>query len=205
VDHEEAFDLFTSDRCRLLRIANGLVGEADSEDAVQQTLLAFAEAKHATIDNGKAWLTTVLKNHCRDELRYRRLREREVARSLHEYSPDGLDPMEVVILLDRVSEALLIVLQNLAPSERAVFVLHDVFAMDFHTTSSMLGRTEAACRQLAHRARRHLHCPPRFAADVTYQRQVVSAFRNACSKGDFDLLLALLDPSLAEERLVNPN
>jgi len=189
---------------RLFGVAYRLLGTvADAEDAVQETFLRWEQADRSAIENPGGWLTTVLTRHCLDQLRSARARREayvgpwlpepmvEVADMVAE------DPAERVALDESVSLAMLVVLETLSPAERAVFVLHDVFGMDFEDVAETVGRTPAACRQLASRARHHVEeRRPRFDPDAAEQRRVVAAFLDASARGDLDGLLALLDPSV---------
>ena len=197
-------ELAERERGRLFGVAYRLLGTvADAEDAVQETFLRWEQADHEAVRNPGGWLTTVLTRHCLDQLRSARARREayigpwlpepivEVADMMAE------DPAERVALDESVSLAMLIVLQTLSPAERAVFVLHDVFGMDFEQVAETVGRTPAACRQLAARARRHVEeRRPRFDPDAAEQRRLVAAFLDASTRGDLDALLPLLDPSV---------
>lgn len=196
--------LVVEERGRLFGIAYRMLGAvADAEDAVQETLVRWQQADRAGIEHPRGWLTTVLTRHCLDQLRSARARRETYVGT---WLPDPIveaqgmveaDPAERVTLDESVSMAMLVVLETLSPAERAVFVLHDVFGLEFEEVAAMVGRTAAACRQLGSRARRHVEeRRPRFDADAEEQRRVVAAFLDASNRGDIDGLLALLDPSV---------
>jgi RNA polymerase sigma-70 factor, ECF subfamily len=195
-------ELAEHERRRLFGVAYRMLGTvADAEDAVQETFLRWEQADRAAIGNPPGWLTTVLTRHCLDQLRSARARrETYVGPWLPEplVEDDAVtDPAERVALDESVSLAMLVVLETLSPAERAVFVLHDVFGMEFEDLAGVVGRTPAACRQLASRARRHVEeRRPRFEPDAAEQRRVVAAFLEASAKGDLEALLPLLDPSV---------
>ena len=194
----------TEERGRLFGIAYRMLGTvADAEDAVQETLVRWQQADRAEIEHPRGWLTTVLTRHCLDQLRSARARRETYVGT---WLPDPIveaqgmveaDPAERITLDESVSMAMLVILETLSPAERAVFVLHDVFGLEFEEIGAMVGRTAAACRQLASRARRHVEeRRPRFDPDAEEQRRVVAAFLDASNRGDVDGLLALLDPSV---------
>jgi RNA polymerase sigma-70 factor (ECF subfamily) len=197
-------DLVVREGRRLFGVAYRLLGTvADAEDAVQETFLRWEQTDRAAVENPTAWLTTVLTRYCLDQLRSARARREAYVGT---WLPEPLvedadmraeDPAERVALDESVSLAMLVVLETLSPAERAVFVLHDVFGMEFEEVAEAVGRTPAACRQLASRARRHVEeRRPRFDPDAAEQRRVVAAFLDASARGDLDGLLALLDPSV---------
>lgn len=200
----DATAVVQAERGHLFGIAYRLMGTvSDAEEAVQETFLRWARADVARIENPRGWLTTVLTRFCLDQLDLAR-RRREVY--VGQWLPEPLvsdadltspDPAEQAALDESVSLAMLVVLETLSPAERAVFVLHDVFGLDFEEVGSMVGRSPAACRQLASRARRHVEeRRPRFDPDAAQQRRVVAAFLQAGADGDVQGLLALLDPSV---------
>jgi RNA polymerase sigma-70 factor (ECF subfamily) len=195
--------LVEQERGRLFGIAYRLLGSvADAEDAVQETFLRWEQSERAAIDNPPGWLTTVLTRHCIDQIRSARARREArttpwMPEPLLQQEADEVDPAERVTLDESVSLAMLVVLETLSPAERAVFVLHDVFGMEFEEVGAAVGRTPVACRQLASRARRHVEeRRPRFEADAVQQRRVVAAFLDAAGRGDLEALLPLLDPSV---------
>jgi RNA polymerase sigma-70 factor (ECF subfamily) len=197
-------ELVWRERGRLFGLAYRLLGTvSDAEDAVQETLLRWEQADHGTIENPGGWLTRVITRYCLDQLRAaRRQRETYVGPWLPEplLASAGAvadDPAEQVTLDESVSLAMLVVLETLSPAERAVFVLHEVFGLDFEEVAAMVGRTPRACRQMASRARRHVQQRrPRFDPDAAQQRRIVAAFLEATTQGNLDALLPLLDPSV---------
>ncbi|WP_437320167.1 sigma-70 family RNA polymerase sigma factor [Sorangium sp. So ce385] len=174
----------------------GSVGEAD--DAVQEAWLHLSRADTTGVENLGGWLTTVVARVCLDMLRSRKARREEPM------APDpaadreaGTDPEREAVLADSVGLALLVVLDTLTPAERLAFVLHDLFAVPFEEIATIVGRSPAAARQLASRARRRVQgAPPSPDADVGRQREVVDAFLAAMRGGDFDALVAILDPDV---------
>ena len=177
----------------------GSVGEVD--DAVQEAWLRLGRADTAGIDNLGGWLTTVVARVCLDMLRSRRSRREE---PLTPDAPEpiatgtgGSSPEQEALLADSVGLALLVVLDRLAPAERLAFVLHDMFAVPFEEIAPIVGRSTEATRQLASRARRRVRGEAAAPApDLVRQRDVVDAFLAALRGGDFEGLLAVLDPDL---------
>jgi len=191
---------FEENRPRLRGVAYRMLGSlTEAEDAVQEAWLRLNRIDTATIENLGGWLTTVVSRVCLDMLRSRRSRreqpigaqvtERSVARG------EGADPEGEALLADTVGVALLIVLDTLKPAERLAFVLHDLFAMPFDEIGSILGRSAAAAKQIASRARRRVRGSPAPSdAGRARQREVVEAFLRAARDGDLEGLLAVLDP-----------
>jgi len=193
---------FETHRARLRAIAYRMLGSlGEAEDAVQETWLRLNRADTAAIDNLAAWLTTVVTRICLNLLRAREHR-RDVPLDVHVPEPvisraEGLDPEEEVLLAESVGLALMVVLDTLAPAERVSFVLHDLFAVPFDEISDVLDRSPTAVRQLASRARRRVQGEaPRPDPDLARQREVVDAFFAAARSGDFDALVAVLDPEV---------
>src|SRR5262245_39564024 len=177
----------------------GSLSEAD--DAVQESWLRLSRTDTSTVDNLVGWLTTVCARVSLDMLRSRRsLREEPLGVRLPEpivTSVDGSDPEHEALLADSVGIALLVVLDTLAPAERLAFVLHDMFAVPFAEIAPIVGRSPAAARQLASRGRRRVRrATSAHEPDLVRQREVVDAFRAAARDGDFDALLAVLDPDV---------
>ena len=169
----------------------------DAEDAVQEAWLRLSR-EHDHIDNLRGWLTTVVARICLDVLRARRSKPEE---SLESNIPDFIvsreqSPEDEFLESDSVGLAVLVVLDSLTPSERVAFVLHDMFAMPFEEIGSIAGRSPAAARQLASRARRRVQgaTPPN--TGFAQRRAVVDAFIAAARKGDFEALVAVLDPDI---------
>jgi RNA polymerase sigma factor (sigma-70 family) len=176
----------------------GSLNEVD--DAVQETWLRLSRSDVSGIENLGGWLTTVLARVCLDMLRVRSSRERR----LDAHVPDPIvsrersnDPEHEALLADSVGLALLVVLETLAPAERIAFVLHDMFDMPFQEIAHIIGRSPAAARKLASRARRRVQAANTVPdTDLTSQREAVDAFLTAARDGDFNALLALLDPDV---------
>ncbi|MBR0698139.1 sigma-70 family RNA polymerase sigma factor [Bradyrhizobium lablabi] len=189
---------FQANRAHLRAVAYRMLGSpAEVDDAVQETWLRLNRTDAASVDNLGGWLTTVIARICLDMLRARKSRREEpmgprvpepVADSDGEYESE---------MADSVTAALLVVLETLAPAERLAFVLHDMFAVPFEEIAPIVGRTPVATRQLASRARRRVQGrPPSADADVRRQRDIVDAFLAASRNGDFEGLLAVLDPDV---------
>jgi RNA polymerase sigma-70 factor, ECF subfamily len=175
----------------------GSLGEAD--DAVQEAWLRLSRADAAAVENLGGWLTTVVARICLNQLRTRERRREE---PLGPFVPDpvvaaGPDPEQEALLADAVGLALLVVLQTLGPAERLAFVLHDMFAIPFEEIAPMVGRTPAATRQLASRARRRVaDGAPVPDRDLARQQAAVDAFLAAAREGDFERLVATLAPDV---------
>jgi RNA polymerase sigma factor (sigma-70 family) len=193
---------FESQRPRLRAVAYRMLGSmSEAEDAVQEAWLRLDRSDADALDNLAGWLTVVVGRICLDMLRSRRLR-REDALSTWLPEPvvtveDGEDPERETVLADSVGLALLVVLETLTPAERLAFVLHDMFAVPFEQIGEVMDKSPAAARQLASRARRRVQgATPALETDVALQRRVVEAFLAASRSGDFDGLLAVLDPDV---------
>ncbi len=193
---------FEHDRGHLRAVAYRMLGSlTEADDAVQETWLRLSGADTTAVENLGAWLTTVVARVCLNVLRSRRAHHEE---SLETHVPDpivgpeaGLDPEREAVLADLVGLAMLIVLESLAPAERLAFVLHDMFGVSFDEIASILGRSSTATRQLASRARRRVQHGQRVPdTDLDGQRQVVDAFFAAARHGDFEALIAVLDPEV---------
>lgn len=190
---------FEENRAHLHRVAYRMLGSiADAEDAVQETWLRLSLTENSGIDNIRAWLTTVVSRICLDMLRSRRLKREE---SLEVAIPDFIvsregNPEDEVALADSLSLALLVVLDTLMPAERLAFVLHDMFALPFEDIAPIVGRSSTAARKLASRARRRLQGAAMPEQDPARQRKLVDAFVAAAQTGDFDALIAVLDPEV---------
>jgi RNA polymerase sigma-70 factor (ECF subfamily) len=187
----------------LLRVSYSHLGSlGEAEDVVQEAWLRLVGAERGEIRNLRAWLTTVVGRLALDALTSARARrERYVGPWLPEPLIDapatGLDPAARVDLDESVSMALLIVLESLSPAERSAFLLHDVFGYSFSEVARVVGRTPAATRQLAARARHAVEARrPRYPAGPDEQRDVVDAFLTATETGDIASLLELLDPAV---------
>jgi RNA polymerase sigma factor (sigma-70 family) len=193
---------FEENRSHLRSVAYRMLGSlSEAEDAVQEAWLRLSRAGTSEVQNLGGWLTTIVARICLDALRTRKSRHEEPM-GPHVPDPivsraDGRDPAEQALLADSVGLALLIVLETLEPAERLAFVLHDMFAMPFDEIAPIVGRTPAAARQLASRARRRVQAAPATPdPDRERQRAVVDAFIAASQAGDFDALVAVLDPDV---------
>jgi RNA polymerase sigma-70 factor (ECF subfamily) len=193
---------FERERSRLHAVAYRMLGSTnEADDAVQDAWLRLSRTGSEQIDNLGGWLTTVVARECLHQLRSRRHR-REVPYDTPlpdlVVSDTDLDPEQETVLADAVGLALLVVLERLTPAERVAFVLHDMFDLPFVDIADIVGRSPAAARQLASRARRRVNeaALPRPDPDLARQRQVVAAFYAAARKADFDGLLQVLDPDV---------
>jgi RNA polymerase sigma factor (sigma-70 family) len=188
---------FEQNRAHLRKVAYrmlGSVGEVD--DAVQETWLRLSRSDAAAIDNLRGWLTTVIARVCLDILRARKSR-REEPMGPHVPEPVADNAYErETEMADNVGTALLVVLETLTPAERLAFVLHDMFAVPFEEIAPIVDRTPAAARQLASRARRRVQGAPAPDAELSHKRRIVDAFLKASRDGDFEGLLAMLDPDV---------
>ncbi len=191
---------FEENRLRLRGVAYRMLGSlSEAEDAVQEAWLRLNRIDAVTVDNLGGWLTTVVSRVCLDILRSRKSR-REEPMSAQVAEPSamsgpGANPEGEVVLADSVGVALLVVLETLTPGERLAFVLHDLFALPFAEIGSIIGRSPAAAKQLASRARRRVRgvrAPSE--AGRARQREIVEAFLSAARAGDLEGLLAVLDP-----------
>lgn len=192
---------FETHRKNLQIVAYRMLGSlSEAEDAVQESWLRLSRADARSIENLGGWLTTVVSRVCLDMLRLRKSRREE---SIEAHLPDSFnsqenisDPEQEAILADSIGVALLVVLDNLKPAERITFVLHDVFAMPFNEIAPIVGKSEAATRQLASRARHRVRGVKATEVDIAHQRKIVQAFLAAAHAGDFDKLVAALDPDV---------
>lgn len=201
-------DRFEANRRHLYRVAYRMLGSSgEAEDAVQEAWLRLSRAGVDDVGNLTGWLTTVVARVCLDMLRSRKARREESLevpeekgdgeRSIQAAAGANSDPEQEALLADSVGLALLVVLQTLAPAERVAFVLHDMFDLSFDEIAPVVGRTPVAARQLASRARRRVQGKPAVPeADLDRQRSVVEAFLAASRGGDFEGLLAVLDPDV---------
>jgi RNA polymerase sigma factor (sigma-70 family) len=170
----------------------------DADDAVQETWLRLSRTETSGIENLSGWLTTVVSRVCLDMLRSRHAKREEPFELnipdfivSHEGAPD-----DEVVRADSVGLALLVVLDTLTPAERLAFVLHDMFALSFEEIAPIVGRSSAAARQLASRARRRVRGAALPATNLERQREIVDAFVAAAHDGDFERLIAVLDPQV---------
>jgi RNA polymerase sigma factor (sigma-70 family) len=194
---------FEENRTHLRAVAYRMLGSlSEADDAVQEAWIRLNRSDASEIDNLGGWLTTVVSRVCLNMLRSRKSRREEPLEEVHLPDPvvsrvDAVDPEHEALLADSVGLALLVVLDTLAPAERLAFVLHDMFAVPFDEIAPIVGRSPAAARQLASRGRRRVQgAAPAPDADLTRQREVVDAFFAAARDGDFDRLVAVLDPDV---------
>jgi RNA polymerase sigma factor (sigma-70 family) len=202
-DNEWLADRFEEHRPHLRAVAYRMLGSlSEADDAVQDTWLRLSRAGTSEVENLGGWLTTIVARVCLNMLRSRNVRREEslgVRLPDPVISPEGaLQPEEEALLADSVGLALLVVLDTLSPAERLAFVLHDMFELPFDEIAPMVGRSPAAARQLASRARRRVKGTgiPEPDPDLARQRDVVDAFFAAARGGDFDALVAVLDPDV---------
>lgn len=201
-EHEWLAERFEENRGHLRAVAYRMLGSlVEVDDAVQEAWLRLSRSDTSSIENLGGWLTTVVARVCLDMLRSRKSR-REEPLGVHVPEPivrreDAINPEHEALLADSVGLALLVVMETLAPDERLAFVLHDMFGVPFDEIASIVGRSSAAARQLASRARRRVQgAAPIPDVDLTQQRKVVDAFLTAVRGGDFEALLAVLDPDV---------
>lgn len=201
-EHERLAEQFEAYRPHLQAVAYRMLGSlSEADDAAQESWLRLSRSDTSGIENLGGWLTTVVARVCLDMLRSRETR-REESLDVHVNDPivsseEGIDPEHEALLADSVGLALLVVLNTLNPSERLAFVLHDLFAVPFDEIAPIVGRSPTATRQLASRARRRVQgAATDTDVDLTAQREVVNAFLAASRGGDFEALLAVLDPNV---------
>jgi RNA polymerase sigma-70 factor (ECF subfamily) len=200
-DQDWLAERFEADRPRLRGVAFRMLGSlTEADDAVQEAWIRLSRTDTSDVDNMQAWLTTVVGRVCLNMLRSRKTRRDA---SLETHLPDpilspetGIDPEQEALLGDSIGLAMLVVLDSLAPAERVAFVLHDVFAVPFDEIAPIVGRTPTATRQLASRARRRVQGAPVPDVDLDGQWAVANAFLAAARDGDFERLVAVLDPDV---------
>jgi RNA polymerase sigma factor (sigma-70 family) len=198
---EQLAEQFEPHRSHLTGVAYRMLGSLDeAEDAVQEAWLRLSRSQDESLQNPRGWLTVVVARVCLDMLRTRKARREDLSDGdiLKLFpSDESTQPEPETILADSVGLALLVVLDTLAPDERLAFVLHDMFAVPFDEIATIVKRTPTAARQLASRARRRVQgADMAHDADLTRQREVVEAFLAASRRGDFEALLAVLDPDV---------
>jgi len=199
---------FEQSRSHLRAVAYRMLGSgAEADDAVQEAWIRFARADTSAVENLRGWLTTVISRVCLDMLRARRTRREEPLELPTVTLEDPTDPEQEALLADSVGVALLVVLETLSPAERLAFVLHDMFGMSFEEIAPIVERNPAATRQLASRARRRVRGvePQAGVESLSDQRRVVDAFLAASREGNFEALLAVLDPEVAFHADRGPN
>jgi RNA polymerase sigma-70 factor, ECF subfamily len=202
--HEQEWlaERFEEHRPYLRAVAYRMLGSlSEADDAIQDTWLRLSRTDTSEVENLRAWLTTVVGRVCLNMLRSRKVR-REEPLDVHVPEPivsrhDEIDPEHETLLADSVGLALFVVLETLAPPERLAFVLHDMFGVSFDEIGRIAGRSPVAARQLASRARRRVQGKA-FTPDpdLVRQREVVNAFLAAARDGDYEALLAVLDPDV---------
>lgn len=195
-EHDVVAERFETHRARLRAVAYQTLGSAsEADDAVQEAWLRLSRTDPGSIENLGGWLTTVVARVCLNMLQSRR--EQPVGMHLPEPAvndADGIGPEQEALLADSIGPALLVVLHTLAPAERLAFVLHDMFAVPFDDIAAIVGRSPAAARQLASRARRRVQdVAPVTGTDLPRQRAITDVFLIAARNGDFDALLEALD------------
>ena len=196
-NHDWLAQAFEKSRPHLRAVAYRLLGSlSEADDAVQEAWLRLSRSDMSEVLNLESWLTTVVARISLNMLRARKVRHEEpLEASMLE--PGTLDPEQEALLADSVGLALLVVLETLTPAERLAFVLHDIFALPFDEIAPLVEREVPATRQLASRARRRIRGgEKKVSADLAASREVVDAFLAASRAGDFDTLLALLDPRI---------
>jgi RNA polymerase sigma factor (sigma-70 family) len=221
-DRDWLVQQFEAHRSHLRAVAYRMLGSSsEADDALQEAWLRISRSDTTEVENLGGWLRTVLARVCLDMLRWRRSRREEPlgeppAGARYSYYPivsreeeplGGNDPEREALVADSVGLALLVVLERLTPAERIAFVLHDMFSVPFEEIAPIVGRSPAASRQLASRARRRVGGAEMAAeADLARQREVVEAFLAATREGDFEALVAVLDPDvvLRADRAVVP-
>src|SRR5262249_10630361 len=201
-DQDWLSERFEKKRPHLRAVAYRMLGSlSEADDAVQEAWLRLSRSESSTIENLDGWLMTVTGRVCLDALRSRKSRQEE---PLDTHVPDlivsredGMDPEHEALIADSIGIALFVVLETLAPPERLAFVLHDMFAVPFDEIATIIGCSPIAARQLASRARRRVRgAAPIPDVDTKKQRRVVDAFFAAVRDGDFDALIAVLDPDV---------
>ncbi|MEO8285179.1 MAG: sigma-70 family RNA polymerase sigma factor [Chloroflexota bacterium] len=210
--HEAMAERFEANRTHLWAVAYRMLGSvSEAEDAVQESWLRLSRADTSGVENMSGWLTTVVARVCLDMLRSRNSRREDSLAEVPEpvvSRENAIDPEHEAVLADSVGIALLVVLDTLNPSERLAFVLHDIFAVPFVEIAPIVGRSPAAARQLASRARRRVRGASTGSrvdlrplsivpeGNPNRRREIVSAFLAASRAGDFDALLSMLDPDV---------
>jgi RNA polymerase sigma factor (sigma-70 family) len=197
-------DQFEEHRAHLRAVAYRMLGSpSEADDAVQEAWMRLSRADTSGVANLGGWLTTVVARVCLDLLRSRKSRREEPLEARAPYPitsrEDGIDPEQEALMADSVGLALLVVLDTLNPAERLAFVLHDLFDVPFDEIAPIVGRSPTAARQLASRARRRVRGQGAALdsdVDLTGRRNVVDAFLAASRTGDFEALLAMLDPEV---------
>jgi RNA polymerase sigma-70 factor (ECF subfamily) len=199
-DRERLAEQFEQHRAHLRAVAYRMLGSvSEADDAVQESWIRLGRTDVTGVQNLRAWLTTVVARVCLDILRTRASRRED---PLDTYVPDPVitradgDPESDAMRVDSIGLALLVVLETLEPAERLAFVLHDVFGMSFDEIAPIVDRSAVAARQLASRARRRVQSQAPKVDDLRQQRRVIDAFMAAAREGNFEGLVAVLDPDI---------
>src|SRR5215510_14577681 len=199
-DSDWLAEKFQENRPQLRAVAYRILGSnGEADDAVQEAWFRLTRSDVNSVENLGGWLTTVVARVCLDMLRSRKSRKEESREEQYLEStedPRQASPPDEALLADSVGSALLIVLRTLTPAERVAFVLHDLFDLAFEEIAPIVGRSEAAARQLASRARRRVRGGQEGREDEARKREIVSAFLLASREGNFHALLQLLDPEI---------
>jgi RNA polymerase sigma factor (sigma-70 family) len=202
-EHDWLTGRFEENRTHLRAVTYRMLGSpSEAEDAVQEAWLRLDRSDTSGVENLGGWLTRVVARVCLDMLRSRKSRgevppDGRVPDPIVSREQDGIDPEHEALLADSVGLALISVLETLTPAERLAFVLHDTFGVPFEEIAPIVGRSPAASRQLASRARRRVRGADTVPdADLARQREAVDAFLAAARDGDFEALLAVLDPEV---------
>ncbi|MHB8813156.1 MAG: sigma-70 family RNA polymerase sigma factor [Steroidobacteraceae bacterium] len=197
-EHKSLAERFEEQRPRLRAIAYRVLGSlSEADDAVQDVWLRLSGTAHDEVDDLGAWLTTVVTRIALNMLRSRKTRSVTRVPDPILDRADGTNPEHAALLADGIGLALMVILETLAPAERVAFVLHDIFGIPFEEVARILERAPDGVRQLASRARRRVQARgANPTADAEVQRSVVEAFRAASQDGDFDRLVAVLDPNV---------
>jgi RNA polymerase sigma factor (sigma-70 family) len=197
-EKEVLVERFEASRGHLRAVAYRMLGSrSEADDAVQEAWVRLGGADASAVENLRGWLTTVVARICLDMLRARKTRREEPIGVDVEAIASSEDAEREALIADSIGVAMLVVLETLGPAERVAFVLHDMFNLPFDDIAPIVGRSPAAARQLASRARRRVQgTPPSPEADRMRQREVVDAFLAASRGDDFSALLALLDPAV---------
>ncbi|MDH6489170.1 sigma-70 family RNA polymerase sigma factor [Streptomyces sp. SAI-127] len=196
-DDDFLAERFEAHRGQLRAVARRMLGSgAEAEDAVQETWVRMSRSDTTHVDNLGGWLTTVVGRVCLDMLRSRRSRAEQPLEPEAPVPATVPDPEQDVLLADSVGSALFVVLDTLTPAERLAFVLHDLFAVPYDEIAGVIGKSPAATRQLASRARRRVRGAQATDTDQARRRELVDAFLAAARGGDFEGLLEVLDPDV---------
>jgi RNA polymerase sigma factor (sigma-70 family) len=197
-EHDWLAERFEENRPHLRAVAYRVLGSAsEADDAVQEAWLRFSRSGAGEVENLGGWLTTIVARVSLNMLQSRMSRREEPMESRNQADAGGTNPEHEAVLADSLGLALLVVLDTLTPAERLAFVLHDMFAVPFDEIAPIVERSPAAARQLASRARRRVQQADAVPeAEAARRKEVVGAFLAASREGDFEALLAMLDPDI---------